>query len=107
MDTTKRESKILPLVIYIMQFLAIFNGLTAIVAVFISYIKVDDPLESDWIRDHYRWQIRTFWMWLLLTAVGFLTIIILIGYAILFLTQVWFIYRIVKGLIRLHDGQSI
>lgn len=103
----KKDSKTLPMVVYILQILALFNGVTAVVGVFISYIKVDDSREPSWVQTHYRWQIKTFWMWLLLTVVGFLTIIVLIGYAVLFLTQIWFLYRIIKGLIRLHDQQPI
>lgn len=107
-EVTKTGSpKTLAMLVYILQIVALINGVTAIVGVVISYVKVDDPREPEWLRSHYRWQIRTFWIWLLLTVVGLLTFIVIIGYFILLFTLIWFIYRVVKGLIRLHDGLPI
>lgn len=107
-DVQKMDSqKNLAFVIYVLQLLALVSFVTAVVGVVISYIKVDDAREPDWLRTHYRWQIKTFWIWLLLTIVGFITIIILIGWLILLFTTIWLIYRVVKGLIRLHDSQPV
>ena len=104
---TVEAAKNIAFVVYILQIVALISVVTAIVGVVISYIKVDDTREPEWLRTHYRWQINTFWIWLLLSVVGFITIIIVIGYFILLFTSIWFIYRIMKGLIRLHDGQTI
>ena len=43
-------------------------------------------------------ETRTFWIGLLYVAIGFVTLHILIGGLILFLTLIWFIVRCVKGL---------
>jgi len=102
-----KSPKTLAFVVYILQIVALMNGITAIIGVVISYVKVDDASEPDWIRSHYRWQIKTFWMALILSIVGFITIFIIIGYFILLFTTIWFIYRVVKGLIRLNDNQAI
>lgn len=105
-DHTK-SPKTLALVVYILQIAALINGLTAIIAVVISYIKVDDAEVPEWIRTHYRWQIRTFWICLLLSVLGIVTFFVIIGYFILLFTLIWYVYRLIKGLIRLSDGQPI
>jgi uncharacterized membrane protein len=40
-------------------------------------------------------------------VIGFLTAIVLIGYAVLFANAIWVIYRIIKGWIRLSEGMEM
>ena len=51
--------------------------------------------------------IRSFWWALLWGVIGIVTIIILIGWAILFVVWVWYIYRHVRGLIALTNGEPM
>ncbi|HTN33357.1 MAG TPA: hypothetical protein VL091_05080 [Marinobacter sp.] len=93
----------LAVLVYILQALSFLAGFTALVAVIINYIKLDD-VRGTWVEPHFRWQIRTFWLGLLWTVIGFVTMALIIGWFILMITSIWVIYRIVKGALALNDG---
>ncbi|MBV0934293.1 DUF4870 family protein [Marinobacterium weihaiense] len=92
-------------IVYILYFISLVVGITGLVGLVMAYIyKSDAP---DWLRDHYRWQIRTFWIGLLYGFIGVVTAMFLVGYLILLFTLVWFIVRCVKGLQRLEKRQPL
>ncbi|MBX9849496.1 MAG: DUF4870 domain-containing protein [Rhodocyclaceae bacterium] len=82
------------------------GGLGNLVAVVLAYVKRDDARGTAY-AEHLRWQINTFWGTLVGMVLGWLTIIVLIGFAILFVTTIWLIYRIVKGWLALHEGKPL
>ncbi len=92
--------------VYGLQALSLITGITLFAAVIVNYVKRDD-VRGSWLESHFRWQIRTFWYSLLWTVLGALTLILLIGYLILGLELLWFIYRVAKGWLRLRDGQPM
>lgn len=82
--------------VYILYLVGLIIQVTHLIGVIVAYIyRHDGP---DWVRTHYRFQIRTFWIGLLYGVIGIITLHILIGGLILFLTLIWFIVRCVKGL---------
>lgn len=93
-------------VIYALYAVSLFAGVTAIVAIVLNYIKLEDA-KGTWLESHFRWQIRTFWWSLLWLILGMLTLVILIGWLILGVAFVWFIYRIAHGWLKLNDGLPI
>src|SRR6185295_10571171 len=101
-----RELKTLTTVVYGLQAAAFFVGITGIVAVVINYVKRED-VAGTWLESHFRWQIRTFWFGLLWGALGVITFIIFIGWAILVADGIWIIYRIVKGWLNLNDNRPM
>lgn len=84
------------LVIYALQAASVFLGVSLIAAVIVNYIKRDD-VRGTWLESHFRWQIRSFWFFLLWAALGCLLLLIVIGYFILIAAGIWLIYRIAKG----------
>ena len=90
--------------VYFLQALAFFSGITAIVGVIINYVKLDD-VRGRWLESHFRWQIQTFWYALLLVIVGVLLLFIVVGWFFLAFAFFWVLYRIIKGWIRLSEGQ--
>jgi uncharacterized membrane protein len=106
-DTPNLDSaKTLAIVVYALQALSFFVGITAIVAIVINYVKLDD-IRGTWLESHFRWQIRTFWFGLLWGVIGSILLIVLVGWLILAADAVWVIYRIVKGWLRLNEGKEI
>jgi uncharacterized membrane protein len=91
---------------------AFLVGWPSIIAVILNYVKQSD-VRGTWLESHFRWQIRTFWFGLLwavlcgLFVVGTLGLGILIVWLPLGLLSIWFIYRIVKGWIRLGNNQPM
>jgi uncharacterized membrane protein len=98
--------------LYLLTFLlsitgaATFLGLiTSIVAVIIAYIKKNEA--SGWIRSHFEYQIKTFWVFFWVGLLGFVLVFFLVGFAVLFIDLLWLLYRTVKGLIALNDEREI
>ncbi|OXR49550.1 MULTISPECIES: hypothetical protein [unclassified Pusillimonas] len=98
--------KTITTVIYALQALSFFVGITSLVAIIINYVKLSDT-KGTWLESHFRWQIRTFWYGILWCVVGFLLTFVLVGYLVLAGVVVWFIYRIVKGWLRLADNKPM
>ena len=93
-------------VVYGLYAASFFNGVTAVIGVIIAYVKRGD-VTGHWLATHYQWQIATFWWGLLLSVVGGVLTLVLIGWLILLLAAVWFIFRIVKGWLRLGERRAI
>ncbi len=91
---------------YAMYAVGLFTGLFALVGVIMAYAKKEE-FASTIYQDHLRYLIRTFWGALIGCIVGFLLLIIFIGWFILMAVTVWYIYRIVMGAIRLYDGKTV
>jgi uncharacterized membrane protein len=89
-------------------------GLPSIIAVIINYVKRSD-VRGTYLESHFGWQIRTFWFAALWAALGVLLWVVLaivligflIGPAILMLTGLWVIYRVVRGWLALRDERPI
>lgn len=105
-DAELQALKNITTLVYVLQGLSFFLGVTAIIAIIINYVKRPE-VSSTWLASHFRWQIRTFWFGLLWMAVGALTIILAVGYLIVTIAGIWVIYRIVKGWLYLHDGKPL
>ena len=99
--------KQITLVVYILQGLSFFFGLTAIVGVVINYVKREDVAGTVY-QSHFDWQIRTFWWGLVWSVLGFILILALgLGFLVLFAAWVWAVYRVVKGWLKLNDGLPV
>ncbi len=95
--------------VYLLQAIA-FVGFTPVIGVIINYFKRSEVQDSI-LESHFRWQIRTFWwglLWYTLAAVLIFTIIGMpIGYPLLCVSVVWWIYRFVRGWLRLNKDQAM
>lgn len=101
----KRERNITT-IIYALQALSFFFGITLFAAIIINYVKRDD-VRGTWLESHFRWQIRTFWFSLLWSVIGAVSLIFVIGYFILIGGMLWLIYRIAKGWLNLANGREM
>lgn len=124
-------AKGLATVVYALQAASVIVGLTMLVAVIINYVKMDE-VRGTWVESHFRWQVRTFWLMLLWGVLLFVALLLLglgtagaaaIGsdagtaggalsvMAIAVLGGLgifaWFVYRVVKGWLRLSENQPV
>jgi uncharacterized membrane protein len=110
METMNEEKlaslKTLTTVISALYAASLLVVVTAIVAIVMNYVKKDD-VAGTWIESHFRWQIRTFWFGLLWLVIGTITYVVLIGWVVLAVAYVWFIYRVVKGWLNLNDNKPM
>jgi uncharacterized membrane protein len=77
----------------------------AIVAVILAYVKRGDARGTIW-ETHFDAAISTFWISLIVLVVAVPLCFVLIGFPILFLLAIWYLYRNIKGLVRAIDGQA-
>jgi uncharacterized membrane protein len=91
---------------------AFLFGWPSIVAVILNYVKRSEA-RATWLESHFRWQIRTFWFGLLWVLLCGLFVVFTFGLGIfiawlpLGIVGLWFIYRIVKGWLRLADRRPM
>lgn len=91
--------------IYILYLVSLAFGLTGLIGVVIAYMNQEGA--PAWVASHYRFQIRTFWIGLLIAVIGGLLALILIGWLVLIGLAVWLVLRCVKGMTYLGRGQPI
>ncbi len=113
-ETGPRAEKLRRLVwiMYILFAATIISGFTLIIGVIIAHIKdkeaafVNPPLAS-----HISWLIRTFWWtlaWSMAAAVFYaLFITAPLGAMISLFVGMWFMYRVIRGALRLHRGKAM
>lgn len=106
-QTAQMQSlKTLTTVVYALYATTFFFGITAIIAIVVNYVKLDEA-RGTWLESHFRWQIRTFWFGVLWFFLGALTWILVIGMLIMAVACVWLIYRIAKGWLNLNDNKPM
>jgi uncharacterized membrane protein len=77
-------------------------GITGVAGVIMAYVNRADAPE--WVKTHYFFQIRTFWIGLLYGAVSVICIFFIVGLFMLPLVVVWLIIRCAKGMQLLSRG---
>ena len=103
--TTVESDRTAALIAYVLHLVGAVAGVTSIIGLIVNYVKRDGY--DEFFDSHHTWMIRSFWWAILWCVVGIVTIIIVIGWAILFVVWVWYIYRHVRGLIALLDGRPM
>ncbi|MGC9184040.1 MAG: DUF4870 family protein [Thiomonas sp.] len=99
--------KTIALVVYVLQALSFFWGITAVIGVIIDYVKLEDA-RGTWVENHLRWQIRTFWWALIWSVLGFALIWVFgLGFLVLAVVYFWTIYRVVKGWLKLTERKMV
>src|SRR5262245_23851155 len=82
--------------IYILYLIGLAVGITQIVGVVMAYMNRGSA--PDWLQSHYTFQIRTFWIGLLGSVIGFALTFILIGFLVLLALLIWYVIRCIKGM---------
>lgn len=122
----KDPNRTLTLMLYVLYIIAIFTGgLLAIIALIINYVKMSS-VRGSIFESHFKWQIRTFWWYLMWNIIAFVPFLFLFitgenqnlfagvafgafsfCIAVIFLSWIWVVYRAIKGIIRLNDNLPI
>jgi uncharacterized membrane protein len=91
--------------VYILYFISVFIGITAIAGVIVAYLKRGDAPAT--AVSHYTFQIRTFWIALLFGVISALTLVIGIGFLLGLAVLVWYLIRMIKGFMLALDGKPV
>ncbi|VAW75331.1 Probable transmembrane protein [hydrothermal vent metagenome] len=91
-------------IVYILYMVGVVIGVTGIIGVIMAYVnKAEAP---EWLKSHYQFQIRTFWIGGLYLFIGGILSLILIGWLVLLFWVVWLIVRSVKGMKSLDKKEA-
>lgn len=93
------DERQMALIIYVLYLVSLANGITALVGLVLAYVSRDTA--PDWLKSHYTFQIRTFWIGLLYFVVSVPLCFIVIGIPLVLAATLWFIARCALGLNRL------
>ena len=105
LETSAQADRTLAFVAYVLHLVGAIAGVTSIAGLIVNYLQRghgDDVIDS-----HHRWMIASFWWGLLWVVIGVITIVLVVGWVILFLAWLWYIYRHVRGLIALVNGEGL
>ena len=91
--------------VYVLYLVGIIIGITGLVGVIMAYVNRGDA--TDWLKTHYQFQIRTFWIGLLYMVLGMALSAVIVGYFILLFWLIWLIVRCVVGLKQLDKGEAV
>lgn len=85
-----------------------FGPLLLIVAFIIDWVKRPEA-QGTWHASHFRWRIRTVVIAALLytVTVPLWFLLILPGWIAWALISIWFLYRIVSGMVAMNKGQAM
>ena len=92
--------------IYALFALGIFGLVPAVGGVIMAYAKRNE-LRGTIYFDHIQFLLKTFWITLIFSIIGYFTLIFLIGFLILLLTFGWCTFRVVSGFLRLRENRAI
>lgn len=117
-DERAASARGIAMVIYVLQIAMFVGVLPALVGLVLGYMKRNDA-RGTWVESHFDWQISTFWTsvaWLVVAAVlgGVAAIMTdspglaaLVAYPVAIGLPLWWIYRVVRGGLALHEGKPI
>jgi uncharacterized membrane protein len=103
--TSIESERTVVLVAYMLHLVGSIAGVTSVIGLVLNYVRRDRY--GSLFDSHHRWMIRSFWWAILWVVIGAITTFILIGWVILGLAWLWYVYRHVRGLIALANGQPM
>ena len=97
-------------ILYLMHAISPFTMWTLALIALIVGAVTRDSVRGTWVETHYAWLLRTcVWglVWLVIGTVVFaLTIVgLFIIFVPWFILTVWYLYRVIRGWLRLNDGR--
>ncbi|MFC2992477.1 DUF4870 family protein [Halomonas tibetensis] len=103
-EPNKTPDTTMPMVVYALYLLSFVVGFSSVIGVVIAYVyRGKGPA---WLDEHYRYQIRTFWIGLLYATIASLLVLVAIGVPLLIALAVWLIVRCVKGFRSLQEKRA-
>lgn len=91
--------------IYIIYLVSFILPILPIVGVVFAYIFENDA--KDYLKSHYQYLIRSFWIALLYFSIAGLSMLIVIGVVLIPICMLWWLVRLAKGLKSLLRQQPI
>ena len=103
-DSGYQDQRIWAIVAYILHLFGVL-AFPSIVALILNYLRRDQAHEI--LQTHHSWMIRTFWWALLWVLISAVTWFLVIGVFVAAAVWLWWMYRIIRGLIYLADNKPM
>lgn len=113
LDSLKTFGWISYLLHFVVALAAVLPGAQASVVLLLIALIIDLVKRSDadgtWLESHFRWRLRTvIWAGLLYVVTYPLWLLLIVpGWIAWSLISLWFLYRIVRGMLSMSDGRSL
>lgn len=91
-------------IVYILYLIGVMIGPTGIIGVIMAYVNQADA--PDWLKSHYQFQIRTFWIGAIYMVTGMILSLVIIGWFVLLFWVIWLIIRSIKGMKALDQKEA-
>ena len=104
-ETSVESERTVVLIAYVLHLVGAIAGFTSIVGLILNYVRrghYGEPFDS-----HHSWMIRSFWWGLCGVVIGCITLFIGVGWLVLGIVWLWYVYRHVRGLIALANGEPM
>lgn len=95
-----------PTIVSLLYLSSFILGVTGLVGVILAYVWKGEA-RPGWEASHYQYLIRTFWIGLIGTALGFLLLIVLIGFFVWIGVAVLVVVRCVLSLINAQKQEPM
>lgn len=102
---TSGGGRTLPMSVYLLFLLGMFMVVTVPVGVAIAHLARRNAPE--WLSSHYTFQLRTFWLGLLILVPGLFLAVNFIGYLLIAFWVFWVVARCAVGISALTDGRPV
>jgi len=92
-------------IVYFLFLASLVFGITALIGIVMAYMNQQDA--ESWLKTHYQYQIRTFWIGIIFAFIASILMFVGIGYILFVVLVVWVIVRCVKGLKAIDAKQPV
>lgn len=94
------------LAVNLLYLASLLVGVTFLVGAVVAHMKRADAAGTIW-ESHLTYAIRTFWIGLGLTLLGFLLWVLGIGWLVWLFAAVWFVIRLVRAFLAWNDNAPV
>ena len=92
-------------IIYVLHLAGLITGgLTAVAGAILAHLNAGDTPPP--LREHFRFQYRTFWIGLLYVVIAGITTLAFVGWLVMAFATLWWIIRCARGLTALNQDRA-
>lgn len=96
-----------PTIVSLLYLSSFLLGITMLVGVVLAYVWKGESGREPWEASHYQYLINTFWIGLAGSIIGFLTLILVVGFFVLLATMALVVVRCVLSLLRAQKHEPM
>jgi uncharacterized membrane protein len=95
-----------PTIVGLLFLASYVTGISAIIGVVLAYVWKGEP-HQPWEATHYTYLIRTFWLGIAGFVLGIVTLLVGVGFLILFGIGIWALVRTIMSLINAQKREAM